>query len=146
MRALPSFAKIEMGDDDRELRCPRSEARRLERSAGKHFAAKLPLQRAASVFLGHGSFLPFDQSAKARGWNDRATANAPGFEPAGRNVRVDRCPPKAGRLAGFANAECEFHCIGVFGLHWLPSFVIGEGQTDMDACAIKPMKAIQLTE
>lgn len=64
---------------------------------------------------------------KALGWNDRATADAPGFEPASGDMRIDGCSAQAGCLAGFANAESQLRGIGYVGLHWLTSLVVERG-------------------
>ena len=85
--------------------------------AAKLIARDAGLPPGVSCFWHHGSCLPRDQSAKAIGRNDRASAYAVSLKASGRDMSKDGRSAETCGVAGFSNAVCELWGIWFDGLH-----------------------------
>jgi len=101
---------------DQELRLNGERGRGGKRQACKAIA-RSPGASRGFAFLGHGSSLPRDQGVQRLGWNDRPATDPNRAKATSRNVIVERCPAKAGRVAGFPNAVTDLRGIVLDGLH-----------------------------
>lgn len=102
---------------DEELRLHGEMGRRGLRRAGKPIAAEPPLNRAASVFMGHGLCLSRDQRVQCFGGYNCAPSDTRGAQFACFYGREDGTSPQAGRLAGLSNTVSDLRRIVLDGLH-----------------------------
>lgn len=105
-------------DGDQVLSAVCREDKSLVRYVGKQ-DARSPAPVGRAFLLGHDSSLPRYQRIERLSRNYGPAPDANDAKPSRRDVVVERCPAKAGGLAGFPNAETDLRGIELGSLHVL---------------------------